>query len=263
MCKIYPLKLLQIETTSVCNSHCKFCIHNTLPKYGHMSDEIFSKILNDAVEIPSIVSVVPMMLGEPFCDPKIFKRLKMINDILPGKAVHLFTNGSLLAPAKIKRLEKIENLVMHFSLNGVNKETRKEAMGLSDFNRVLRIIKLYAKTGKQYEALAIKTSYMSDLAIEEFKAMDINTKVIGYRNWSGDKFKDKRQTKCVRAISHMTIMWDGIVNLCCMEHGKATFGDVSKKSVKEIWEGNYRQMYCQVHVAGGYLKGPCFNCSQA
>jgi len=263
MSEISELKVLQIETTTACNGRCKFCIHNTLPKFGHMSDDIFKKILNDAREIPSIVSVVPMMLGEPFCDPKIFKRLKMINDILPGKAVHLFTNGSLLTPAKIKRLEKIDNLVMHFSLNGVDKKTREDAMGLSDFNRVIKMIRLYAKTGKKYEALAIKTSYMSDLAIEEFKAMDINTKVIGYRNWSGDKFKDKRQTGCVRAISHMTIMWDGIVNLCCMEHGKATFGDVSKKSVKEIWESDYRQMYCSAHATGAYIKGPCFNCTKA
>ena len=262
MNEICPLKVLQIETTNICNANCKFCIHSSLPKFGHMSDELFLKILNDAKEIPSIQRIVPMMLGEPFCDPKIFKRLKLINKILPDKNIHIFTNGSLLTPAKIRKLEKIDRLFVHFSLNGINKETRKNVMGLDDFNRVLKIIKLYKKTGKPYEILAIEMN-LSNSQIEEFNNLDINAKVIGYRNWSGDKFSGTAKTGCSRAISNMTIMYDGIVNLCCMEHGKATFGDVSKKSLKEIWESDYRQMYAKTHLLGGYLKGPCMNCTKA
>ena len=257
------LKVLQIETTTICNGKCKFCIHSKLSKYGTMTDEIFLKILNDAKEIPSIQIIIPMMLGEPFCDKKIFKRLNLINKILPDKQIHLYTNGSLLNPYKIKKLSKIKNLTMFFSLNGINKETRENSTGLSDFDHVLKMIKLYKKTNKPYSAIVIRTSYMSDSQIKEFENLDINTKVIGYRNWSGDKFTGRPQTRCARAISYMTIMYDGIVNLCCMEHGKATFGDVSKKSVKEIWESDYRQMYCNTHLAGGYLRGPCFNCTKA
>jgi len=262
MNKISELKVLQIETTTVCNGKCKFCIHNTLPKFEHMSDEIFLKILKDAKEIPSIKVIIPMMLGEPFCDPKIFKRLKLINKILPDKQIHLYTNGSLLNPYKIKKLSKIKNLTMFFSLNGINKETRERSMGLSDFDHVLKMIRLYKKTNKPFKTILIKTN-ISDSDIKEFESLNINTKVIGYRNWSGDKFIGSAQTRCIRAISYMTIMYDGIVNLCCMEHGKATFGDVFKKSVKEIWESDYRQMYCNTHLAGGYLKGPCMNCTKA
>lgn len=263
MSKLSELKVLQIETTTVCNSNCKFCIHSTLPKFEHMSDDIFLKILKDAKEIPSIELIIPMMLGEPFCDPKIFKRLKLINEILPDKKITLFTNGSLLTPSKIKKLEKINKLTMNFSLNGIDKKTREDSMRIGDFNHVLKMIRLYAKTGKPYKALAIRTKYMSDSDIKKFLALDINTKIIGYRNWSGDKFKECPQTGCTRAISYMTIMYDGIVNLCCMEHGKATFGDVSKKSVKEIWESDYRQMYCSAHLAGAHIKGPCMNCTKA
>ena len=120
------------------------------------------------------------------------------------------------------------------------------------------MIKLYAKTGKPYEAIGIET-----MVNNKFEDLDIKTKVIGYRNWSGDKFKGTIQTGCFRAIHQMTIMYDGIVNLCCMEHGKATFGDVSKKSVKEIWESAYRQLYCNAHIVGGHIRGPCFNCTKA
>ena len=263
MSKFSELKVLQIETTNICNSKCKFCIHSSLTKFGTMSDEIFLKILNDAKEMPSIKIIIPMMLGEPFCDKKIFKRLSLINEILPDKNIHLFTNGSLLNPYKIRKLSKIKNLTMFFSLNGINKETRENSMELSDFDHVLKMIKLYKKTKRPYEIIAINSPFITDLELKEFESLDLNTKVIGYRNWSGDKFKGTPQTNCIRATSYMTIMYNGIVNLCCMEHGKAIFGDVFKKSVKEIWESDYRQMYCSTHLAGGFIRGPCMNCTKA
>ena len=117
------LKVLQVETTNVCNSNCVFCIHNSLKKFGTMSDKLFKKILMDAREM-NLDTIVPMLLGEPFCDRKIISRLKLINKILPGLTINLFTNCSLLTPKRVKQLTEIDSLIMHFSLNGT-KATRK------------------------------------------------------------------------------------------------------------------------------------------
>ena len=152
---------------------------------------------------------------------------------------------------------------MHFSLNGVSLESRKRVMGLSDYAHVLKMIKLYKKSKRPYEVLIIRHPLITTSELEEFAEFDLNTKIIEYRNWSGDKFNWTPQTKCSRAINTMTIMVDGRVNLCCMEHGKVIFGDVSRSSVKEIWNSDFRQMYCKAHIFGKYLRGPCFNCSKA
>lgn len=260
---MYNLNVLQIETTNVCNAKCVFCIHNTLKTFGTMSDKLFLKILNDAKEIPSIKIIIPMLLGEPFCDKNIIKRLKLINEILPDKIIHLFTNGSLLEWHRIEQLSKIKKLIMHFSLNGATKETRKNLTGLDDFDHVVSMIKLYDKTGRPYKVSLVKHPSISTEEIEKFKKLFKNAVIINYGNWSGDKFEGVRQTNCIRAISQMTIMYNGQVNLCCMEYGKVIFGDVNKSSVKEIWESPFRQMYCKAHATGKYLLGVCANCTKA
>jgi len=260
---ILPLKVLQIETTNLCNSKCVFCIHNTLKKFGTMSDKLFLKILNDAKEIPSIEIIVPMLLGEPFLDKKIIKRLKLINKILPNKKVAVFTNCSLLTADILYELIKIKNLTMYFSLNGASKETRKKIMGLDDYFHCLQMIRLYEKLKGKCVVQMVAHSSISSGEIKKFKKMFKKNNVIGYKNWSGDKFCALPKTKCVRAICEMTIMNTGKVNLCCMEYGKVIFGDVNKKSLKEIWESPERQRYAQIHSEGKYMKGVCSNCTMA
>ncbi len=261
---IYPLKVLQIETTNICNAKCVFCIHSKLKKFGTMSDKLFLKILNHAREIPSIKIIVPMLLGEPFCDD-IINRLKQINKILPDKKIVIFTNGSLLNPKIIKQLDKIKNLEMWFSLNGTA-ETRKKLMGLDDYDYVVKMINLYKITGKPFQVSYINHPDITEEIKEfkkEIKKYDWKIAEVFYKNFSGDIFEGCRQTYCKRAISQMTIMYDGQVNLCCMEEGKVIFGDVKTSSIKKIWESPHRQMYCEAHSKGKYLLGVCENCTKA
>ena len=263
----YKLKTLQIETTNICNGKCTFCIHSSLKKFGIMSNELFLKILKEARVISSLTTIIPMLLGEPLCDPKIIKRLKLINKILPNKEIALFTNCSLLTPQIIKELKKIKNLEMWFSLNGINRESRQKLMGLDDYEHCVKMIDLYKKTEKPFVVTFIEHHSISSGEIKKFKedAKKRGWKTVStyYKNWSGDKFKGTRQTHCKRAISEMTIMYDGRVNLCCMEYGKVIFGDVNKSTIKEIWESPYRQMYCEAHSRGKFLLGVCSNCTKA
>jgi len=260
------LEVLQIETTNYCNAKCVFCIHNSLKKFGIMSDNLFLKILKDAKKIKTIREIIPMMLGEPFMDPKFLERLKLINKILPGRRIRIFTNCSLLTKQIIEELWKIDNLYMVFSLNGT-KEIRKNLMGLDDFDNVIKMIKLYA-TKKHCIVQMVSHPSISNKEEKDFLNLFPNkppiVKIISYKNWSGDKFTAFPKTKCERAISHMTIMWNGLVNLCCMEYGKEIFGDLNKQSIKEVWEKNKRQRYYILHSIGKYDKNtPCYNCTKA
>ena len=261
---VNELKVVQIEVTNLCNSKCVFCLHSKLKKFGTMSDELFNKILTDLKEIPSIDLIVPMLLGEPFCDRKFIQKLKLINQILPEKNIAFFTNGSLLTKKKIKEIAKIKNLRVFFSLNGARAETRKRLMGLDDYAHVVEMINLYAKTGRPYEITFVKNPDVSEGEVLEFKKRYANNIVIGYKNFSGDNFEAGPQSYCTRAIKEMTIMWDGRVNLCCMDaFGKVIFGDVNKQSVKEVWESPERQRYSEAHKNGEYLDGICSNCTKA
>ena len=230
-----------------------------------MSDFLFEKILKDVKEIPSIEVIVPMLLGEPFCDRKFIQKLKLINSMLPDKKIVVFTNCSLLTRKKIGALAEIKNLKIFFSLNGASKGTRKELMKLDDYNHAVEMIELYKQTGRPYEVTIIKHSLVTEGELLEFKKQHENSLIISYKNFSGDKFEDSPKTHCTRAIKEMTIMFDGIVNLCCMDAtGKITFGNTNKASVKDIWESKNRQMYATTHAEGCYLRGgPCSNCTKA
>lgn len=262
---IKPLKIVQIEVTNLCNANCVFCPHSKVKKFGTMTDHLFKKILNDVKKINSVERIIPMLLGEPFCDRKFLQKLKLINKILPGMKITIFTNCSLLSRKKIIALSKIKNLEVFFSLNGACKKTRQDLMRLFDYDNAIKMIDLYAKTGRPYVVTLVKHPIVSSAEILEFKKKYGNHMVVEYKNFSGDIFDDGPKTHCNRAISEMTIMWDGIVNLCCMDaYGKVTFGDVNIASVKDIWESEARQKYANVHLDGHYMRGvPCSNCTKA
>ncbi|MEE9401075.1 MAG: SPASM domain-containing protein, partial [Dehalococcoidia bacterium] len=51
--------------------------------------------------------------------------------------------------------------------------------------------------------------------------------------------------------SHMTVLWDGRVNLCCMDPlGRKTFGDLNDETVAEVWFSGGRQRYVAMHEEG-------------
>lgn len=254
------LKVLQIETTNLCNSHCVFCVHNEFKEFGTMDDSLFEKILNDAKEIETLEYVIPMLTGEPFMDKKILQKLKLINKILPGKKIHLYTNGSLLTPEIINELSSIENLTMFFSLNG-NAETRKELMGLDDYEYVASMIRLYDLTKKPYKVLFVFYPAVARTNVENFvRTWKDKANVLIYGNFLGRKYKAFGTTKCTRATSHMTVLWNGKVNLCCFDaFGEVIFGDLNNQTIKEVWNSEKRQSFATAHLEGKIIK-PCDKC---
>jgi len=60
-----------------------------------------------------------------------------------------------------------------------------------------------------------------------------------------------RFTYCIHATSHMTVLWDGRVNLCCMDPlGRKIFGNLNHQTVSEVWLSQERQHYATIHKEG-------------
>ncbi len=256
------LKVLQIETTNLCNSHCVFCVHDRIKEYENMSDELFKKILNDAKKIETIKRIIPMMTGEPLMDKKFINRLKLINGILPNKQIEVYSNGSFLTSKIIKELASIENLTMFFSINGTSKKTRKKLMGLDDYDYVVKMVNLYALTEKPFRTIFVAHPSVKKEEFHNFiRSWSNKALIIPYANFIGEKYRsDTIEKTCVRAISHMTVMWNGKVNLCCFDAlGKVIFGDLNTQSIKEVWNSKKRQSYAKAHLNGEIIE-PCNIC---
>lgn len=264
---LYPLYALQIETHNYCNGQCIFCPHKSLiTTHGTMDNSLFLKILEDAKEIPTISRILPMLNGEPFAEWNFIGRLRAINSILPDKQIVVFTNGSYFSHNLIDELVKINNLVLYVSINATTRKKRFERMGLDDYDKVIEMTNYYdsVSNSPSYKSI-VHLPDIKDREIKKFKKIwGEKGIIIYYKNFAGGQFNAKPATNCKRAISEMTILYDGRVNLCCMDmKGEMIFGDVNKSSVKEIWYSPERQKYAILHSKELSCNGPCSNCTGA
>jgi len=220
-----------------------------------MEDELFQKIIDEAENLPNLHTVIPMLTGEPFCDKQIMDRIKYIREHLPRVSIQLFTNGSLLTFDIIKELKGIQGFSLSISLNGLNPETREKVMGLKDWNHVVRMARYAESIGLSYRVTLVADPEISPDEIKDF--IKVGGTAVQYQSWAGQQYPYTRNrwTSCIRALSHMTIRYNGDANLCCFDpFGKVSFGNLNDRSIEEIWNSPRRTEWRLRHKEGNGSK---------
>ncbi len=105
--------------TGRCNLTCAGCYANLLHRHDRpeMTEAKTAAILAEAEKLG--VSVMLIAGGEPFLRPDLLSQLEQRRGIL----FLLFTNGSLLDPARIARLRRMRHVIPVLSLEGGETET--------------------------------------------------------------------------------------------------------------------------------------------
>lgn len=270
------LKIIQMETTNLCQGKCIFCPHSQLSEFGTMEQSLYEKILKEASQLPPLQKFIPMGTGEPMMDEKIIPRIKLARKMLHRQTlIEFYTNGSLLTKKIIDKLVDVKSLHISISLNGACTETRKKLMGLDDFDHVMGMICYLAKRGMSYSVTLLKEPFIK--REELLRLIDTLVNLPGRKaewygslsnlNFAGAMFEHKRNggSPCARAIEHLTVMWNGQVNLCCMDYsGRKNFGDLNKNSILEVWRSPERQKYIRYHLEGRGNELPlCEECNCA
>jgi len=228
---------IQFESSTACNAKCIFCpLYDMTRTKGFMSDDLFHKIIKEGKEMKARV-FLPFLNGEPFLFPKIWEWFDYMER--EEVKVALYTNAERL---DVDRLIKYSNIeLVNCSFNGATKETYDKVMRGPDFE----------KTKKNIENLIKKASFkvtVSFVRVEEnvheielFKKMWGKNAICNpFINWAGVKHSslEKKGNKkpCKHLLNHLTILWDGRVALCCMDHeGRVILGDINKQSLSEVW----------------------------
>ncbi len=245
-------KAVELETVAGCNARCSMC---WVPKMerttGVMSDDLFTKLLDDLMEIEPEV-VCPFNCGEPLLDKKILERIEEIGRRLPHARLVLFTNAALLDEEKIRRVFALNVASLNISFNAGARESYERIMGL-DYDRVMenihRVIEL--NTGA--------TIGMSFIRVEENKGeeplfremcreLGVEARVYEHHDFGGrfkltSSYRFRRAmdfimppAPCGKALGTMTILVDGRVALCCRDcEGEEILGDAKEKSLLEVW----------------------------
>ena len=118
---VHALKRVYVELTNKCNLVCSTCMRNVWNvEYGHMSEQVFERILSgleDSAEKPELFLGG---YGEPLSHPNV---LEMIGRAKArGHRVSLITNGILLTEAVARRLIDLKLDMLWVSMDGASAE---------------------------------------------------------------------------------------------------------------------------------------------
>lgn len=263
------LGTLQIETTNLCNGKCVFCPVPSMKRpRGVMEQDLFKKIIDDAAEV-SPEYVLPFLNGEPFLDKLIFQRIEYVNEKLPNAKVALYSNGNLLTEEKAEKLARLRVHQVNFSINAMSEEGRRSIMGLGLLDAVENVLRYRAMdpTVNIAASMVLDPAYVTNDEAEEFKrffaAHGIFPRIFLPGNWAG-KLRPSYNTRaiCCRPESHLTVLIDGRVSLCCFDvEGQVTLGDLKNQTITEVWNGgsatNYREKNAKGERKGLELCGDC------
>lgn len=280
--------VIQIQTTSACNARCTCCPYTTVQ--GHkpkedMSDELFKKIIDECSD-HEIEKISLYLFNEPFLDKKILERLRYAKSMNPKSQMRISTNASLLtAELSSALVEVVDRLYLSIQGGITNKDYYEKTMGLS-YDRMYRnVINLIDITKSSRHNLKISdisvnnvTPFKSknDLELENSFWIDkgIKTNTGVPVSFAGKVRKDsKNYSRNIRGcslkhrpLSHMHVVENGDVILCCMDWDREyIFGNLRNSTIAEIWNGlNYKdiinKIYCGKKAEDRFI---CYKCESA
>jgi len=261
---IKEIAVIQLETTNICQARCSFCQHGRFTEFGTMTDELYKKIIDEASRLPSLVTLIPMLTGEPLCDKQIVERIEYASECMPWVSIQIYTNGNLLTFEIMQQLRAIPKLSLNISLNGLNPETRKRVTGLDDWAHIIRMCKYAEQIGLSYRPTMVAYTEINPEEVQSF--IQAGGTAIQYQSWAGQQYPYKRNrwTSCIRALRHMTVRYNGDASLCCFDpFGKVSFGNLNTKTIEDIWESPKRQEYIAKHKSGkGNELELCESCTE-
>jgi MoaA/NifB/PqqE/SkfB family radical SAM enzyme len=118
---IHTLKRLYVEVTNKCNLTCSTCMRNVWDvEYGHMSEEVFERILSGIANCPEKPELFFGGYGEPLSHPGVLGMIERAKE--RGHYVSLITNGILLTEEVARRLIELNLDMLWVSLDGASAE---------------------------------------------------------------------------------------------------------------------------------------------
>ena len=266
-------RLVAIETTNACNAKCAFCPNSALNRdHLAMAEDTFRKIVDDCTTF-KLHAIEPFLNGEPFMDPQIIPRLQYIRARLPDTKLRLYTNGFAMTDKRVDDLMDLGIDHLFVSLNTLDPEKYEAVMGLR-LERTLRNID-YAVDPSRRKRLAreitVRMTRTQDTTKDDEKHFaaycrdkNVNCMIVGLFNYLGDVRSPLPVPNFpCEHLTRVDVMSNGQVTLCCMDaDGKFTWGDATKESVLDIYNGERARAYRQAHRDGKRRTiPPCGTCN--
>lgn len=267
----YP-KMLEIQTTTACNSGCIICPHHTV--YGNSSEfmawSLYQKILDECYELQR---VAVYFNNEPLLDPTIRDKIAYVNETKPETEVELSSNVQLLSPNKQHELVGTRIAELRLSFFGFTPATHKRIMPRLSWD-VCKSNLDYLVNNESFrkgidrigitmidvpyldkDDVYLAQSYCSDHGLEfnfwGFFDRSRNVNVLSNNIYKASIHGCEQE----RANERLHVLYDGTVVLCCMDwRSSVVLGNLQKMSVGDLWNSEtYEIIRKRVEGVSGHL----------
>lgn len=269
-------KVIQIETTNICNHGCTFCAYTKMqrPK-AHINKDLFIKIVKECYELGS--REIGLFSGaEPMTCKWLDEYVKICKDI-GYTYTYMSTNGALGTTEKFLKVIDAGLDSVKFSVNGGNREIYKEVHGKDDFEKVVKNIKAIdahrkSKNIKLWMGISFVAMKHTKDSFEEVKKLLENNvdEIIRYdaNNQSGqveDFEPDLKMEDCNLPFSKAHFTVEGYMRACCNDYENLlAIDDIKNNKIMDVWNGRIFQDLRKRHLTDnleGTLCGSCIrNC---
>lgn len=279
--KEFP-KVVLIDNCSACNLRCSMCDHQNIRNYRNietMDRALYEKIIDEvAIENPD-ARVWQIFFGDPFLCKDMAERIayakaKGLTDVV------LNTNGLLMDEVRAEKVIKAGLDAIYVGVDAATKETYDKIRVGGDYDTAVKNVinyrKMMDKYGTESQQIFVQfvVSDINENEVDLFKSFwakhDINVKIRPKISWAGlidaDNLRpneDVKRKPCYWLMQTMNICSDGEVALCSVDlHCRVKCGNVNKKSLKEIWQGQLHE-YRLMHLEERFNELPemCSKCS--
>lgn len=254
----FPLNVI-VEPGNYCNLNCTTCANNKLtrPK-GQMDILLYKKIIDEIATENPYTRVWLDFYGEPLLQK--FKLYYMI-DYARKKGlqnIELNTNGTLLNHEMAEMLLDSQISFISIDCDGFSKEVYEKIRIGGDrdvtYANIEYLLKRKKELGLKKPIIEVKVMEMEenkdeiDEIVNYWRARGAWTTTRRLISWAGmcEDIKPEADTDriaCGNAVGTMAITWDGKVTNCVMDvDAQYTCGDVTKESIKDIWNRRNQTM---------------------
>lgn len=137
-----PLNRIIVEVTNHCNLNCSMCIRTTWSsETGHMSREVFERLLDDIQEFSKPPEVFFGGYGEPLSHPDIIDMIIKVKIL--GVRAGLVSNGTLLSPTISQDLIRSGLDKLWISMDNIHQDSILEDHGSHSQQNVLKKLRVF------------------------------------------------------------------------------------------------------------------------
>lgn len=250
------VKTVFIGATNICNANCPNCPTNKKMTghldRGYMDMDIFERFIRQLDGIAIDDGLLFGLYGEPFCDPHLEERVKLIKRLRPALEIDIATNAGA---ADTERVARIVEYIRHISIHieaatpDIYNKLMVPLKAKEVFPKVEEIIRLAPRHVSITTPLHRGNCHEASAILHRWGRHGIDVRFSTLQTRATDFTMAKRSTLAptpgfwkADLLDILVIDWDGTVLATCDDFlRRQPLGDLKSQSVAEVLSGATRR----------------------